>query len=170
LLEDLIADSDWRAVASGMTTVRLTMPIRVLIPSLWVSSLPRNAIGFSFERGRVASLLGGFLAAASVALGFMLYSVAGPLGFVLPIWFMGTTGALLIISALRPFAFVKPLCSGCRLLPVIEEHEAIHLSGEESDAEIWKLMRSRHSCESLGLDGDPGICWFCPIHKRLSEH
>lgn len=115
-------------------------------------------------------MLGGFLAVAGIALGATLYPVAGPLGFAIPVWLVGTTGGLMIASALRPFAFVKPLCSGCRLLPVIEEHEAIHLSGEASDEEIWRLMRTRHSCESLALNSDPNICWFCPIPKRLSEH
>lgn len=161
---------DWRRVASGMTTLRLSLPVRILVPALWASSLPRNAIGFSFERGRTALLLGCFLSAASLAVGALLYPVTGILGLALPVWLVGTAGALMIATALRPMAFVKPLCSGCRLLPVIEEHEAIHLAGEASDEEIWKLMRTRHSRESLGLNGDPAICWFCPIPKRLSEH
>ncbi len=115
-------------------------------------------------------LMGSFLIFASLAIGALLYPVAGLLGLAMPVWLLGSAGALMVATALRPMAFVKPLCSGCRLLPVIEEHEAIHLSGEASDEEIWKVMRTRHSCESLGLDGDPGICWFCPIPKRLASH
>jgi len=160
----------WRGAASGMRTLRLSWSVRLLVPALWVSSLPRNAIGFSFERGIAGGLLGGFLIGASAAVGGLLYPVVGILGLLASIWLIGTAGVLMLATALRPLAFVKPLCSGCRLLPVIEEHEAIHLSGEASDAEIWKLMRTRYSCESLGLSGDPGICWFCPIPKRLAEH
>ena len=162
--------ADWRSVASGMKTLRLTTPLRVLVPSLWVSSLPKNAIGFSFERGSLAALIGGTLLVASVGLGAVLYPVTGILGFVALVWVVGSAGALMVASAYRPLAFVKPLCSGCRLLPVIEEHEAIHLSGEVSDEEIWRVMRTRYSCESLSLNGDPAICSFCPIPKRLSEH
>jgi len=166
----LVDSGDWRRVASGMKTFSLSMPLRVLVPALWVSSLPRNAIGFSFERGSLAAAIGGFLIFASGILGFMLYPVLGMAGPLLSVWLVGTAGVLMLVTALRPLAFVKPLCSGCRLLPVIEEHEALHLAGEASDDEIWKVMRSRHSCDSLGLKGDPSICWFCPIPKRLSEH
>jgi len=161
---------DWRNVAAGMTTVKLSLPMRIIVPALLVSSIPRSAIGFSFERGRTVGLLGGFLIFTSVLLGYMQYPVAGPVGLALSLWLLGSAGALMIATSARPLAFVKPLCSGCRLLPVIEEHEAMHLSGEARDEEIWKLMRTRHSCESLRLNGDPSICWFCPIPKRLSEH
>ena len=152
-----------------MATLRLSKPVRVAVPALWVSSLPRNAIGFSFERGRAGLLLGCFLSLASLGIGAFLFPTAGVLGLILPIWLIGTMGGLMVATALRPLAFVKPLCSGCRLLPVIEEHEAIHLSGEASDDDIWKLMRTRHSSKSLGLQGDPGICWFCPIPNRLAD-
>jgi hypothetical protein len=167
----MIAEAgEWRGVASGMRTFKLSLPVRLLVPALWISSMPRNAIGFSFERGRTALLMGAFLSCASLVIGAVLYPVAGLPGLAIPVWLMGSSGALMVATALRPLAFVKPLCSGCRLLPVIEEHEAIHLSGEASDDEIWKLMRTRHSCESLGLNGDPSICWFCPIPKRLATH
>lgn len=166
----LAETGQWRQVAAGMRTLKLSMPMRFLFPSLLVSSMPRNAIGFSFERSRLGSAVGAFVLAGSLTLGALLFRAAGVLGFVLPVWLLGTTGVLMLATSLSPLAFVKPLCSGCRLLPVIEEHEAIHLAGVESDDEIWNVMRSRHSCESLGLNGDASICWFCPIPKRLSEH
>jgi len=157
-------------VAGEMRTRRLTPGLRLLIPSLLVTSLPRNAIGFSFDRGRTGALVGAGLVGASVVLGTLLYPVAGLLGAVLPVWLLGTSGAVMLLSVRTPIAFVKPLCYGCRLLPVIKEHEAIHLSGVESDEEVWRLMKSRHSTDSLSLGGDPSICWFCPIAKRLKEH
>ena len=146
------------------------MGVRLLIPSLLVTSFPKNAIGFSFESGRTGAVMGALALGASLVVGGMLYQVLGVLGAVLPLWAIGTTGAVMLLNSRRPMAFVKPLCSGCRLLPVIKEHEAIHLSGVESDAEVWGQMRSRYSCESLSLDGDPSICSFCPIPKRLEEH
>jgi len=166
----LFIDSDRHRVTSGMMTLSLSKPLRALVPSLWVSSLPRNAIGFSFERGKRAVAIGCFLMGANALLAAILYPAAGLVGVVISVWLVGSTGALMVATGLRPLAFVKPLCSGCRLLPIIQEHEAIHLAGEASDDEVWKLMRTRHSCESLRLHGDPSICWFCPIPKRLSEH
>ncbi len=153
-----------------MRTLNLSIPVRLLIPSLLVTAYPENAIGFSFEGGRWGAALGAGLLGASLGLGALLYPIAGPVGMGLPLWLLGTAGAAIILSSLRPYAFVKPLCSRCRLLPVIQEHEAIHLSGVESDDEVWRSMRSRHSCASLSLDGDPSICWFCPIPRRLKEH
>ena len=162
--------SRWQNLESSMRTYRLSLPVRILVPALWVSSLPRNAIGFSFERGGSAAAIGTLLVLFSAILGGLLFPITSFVGFLVSFWVLGTAGALMLATATRPLAFVKPLCSGCRLLPVIREHEAIHLSGEASDAEIWKVMRTRHSCDSLQLKGDPNICWFCPIPKRLSEH
>jgi len=72
-------------------------------------------------------------------------------------------------STASSLAFVKPICAACRLRPVIEEHEAIHLGGVVEDGVVWREMKKRYSCESLSLDGDPNICSFCPIPKRLKE-
>jgi hypothetical protein len=160
----------WEETVGKMVTRKLTWRIRLFIPSLLFASMRKSAIGFSFEGGRAGKLVGGSILAASLAIGVLLYSVAGILGAVLPLWFLGTTGAVILLNGMKPIAFVRPLCSSCRLVPVIREHEAIHLSGVESDATIWDSMRSRYDCESLRLDGDPSICSFCPIPKRLKEH
>lgn len=160
----------WKEVAGELTTTKLTLGLRLLIPSLLVTALPRNAIGFSFERGRKGAVVGTGLLGASAALGALLYPAAGVAGAVLPLWLTGTSGVAILLNSRRPIAFVKPLCSGCRLLPVIKEHEAAHLSGLESDDDVWRVMKSRYSVASLSLEGDPSICWFCPIPKRLKEH
>ncbi|MDV3244137.1 MAG: hypothetical protein LYZ66_03030 [Nitrososphaerales archaeon] len=160
----------WRKTAADIRMFKLSPPVRLLVPALLASALPRNAIGFSFERGKMGVAVGAILLGSSLAIGGLLYQTAGVLGFVVPMWLFGTAGALMLATGIVPLAFVKPLCSGCRLLPVIQEHEAIHLAGTESDEEIWKSMRSRHSSGSLALEGDPSICWFCPIPKRLKEH
>jgi hypothetical protein len=121
----------------------------------------------SFEGGRAGVAIGAVIVAGSVVIGWVLYPALGPVGAVVVLWLIGTAGAAMVASGLRPIAFVKPICVKCRLLPVIREHEAIHLSGVESDDEVWASMRRRHSVESLGLEGDPAICPFCPIPKRL---
>jgi hypothetical protein len=103
--------------------------------------------------------------------GYLLSTVIGAFAYPISIWLLGATGALMIYNSLGPsIAFVKALCSSCRLLPVIQEHEALHLAGLERDEDVWKQMRKRHSCETLSLDEDPRICSFCPIPKRLKEH
>ena len=133
----------WPEVAAGMRTLKLSAAVRLLAPSLLVSSLPRNAVGFSFERGRVGLLTGAFVLTSSLVLGGLLYEVAGWAGLLLPIWLMGSTGALMVATSLRPLAFVKPLCSGCRLLPIIEEHEAMHLRGVHSEEKVWEEARKK---------------------------
>ncbi len=154
----------------GVKTVRLSRPLRLVMPPLLLSSLPKNAIGFSFESGATGMIVGGALVVASAALSVILYPQAGLVGLAISAWLLGTTGVLLLYNGSNRVAFVKSLCSRCRLLPVIQEHEAIHLGGVESDDEVWRLIRRRHSCESLALEGDSAICSFCPIPKRLSEH
>jgi len=160
----------WQETLSAMKVLKLSLPLRLLVPALFVSALPRSAIGFSFERGKGGLTLGLLLVGASMAVGGLLVPVLGLTGAILPFWLLGSAGSALLLGALRPLTFVKPLCTACRLLPVVKEHEAIHLSGMESDDEVWRSMKRRYTSESLSLEGDPRICWFCPIQKRLKEY
>src|SRR5271157_689402 len=157
----------WQGVEGHMKVVRLGLPLRLLVPALLVTALPLGTRAVSYEGGRFGMAAGALIAAGSLAVGWGLYPAAGPAGVFLFFWLLGGAGILLILNGVRPIAFVKPICSRCRLLPIIREHEAIHLSGVESDDRVWEEMRARHSCESLGLDGDPSICSFCPIPRRL---
>ena len=158
----------WEKVASRLMVVRLTPIVQLLVPSLLVSTLSRNTRAISFYPGRWGFVLGAVLVSGSTAIGVI---IGGPYrieGATLSFWLLGTVGTLLMVSTVRPLAFVKPICVRCRLLPVIKEHESIHLVGVTREAEVWDSMKTRHSNESLRLDGDPTICWFCPIPKRLS--
>jgi hypothetical protein len=158
-------------VTRGMKVVPLTALVKLAVPALLISSLPRNAIGFSFERGRFGALTGVLLLAASILIAFILSREVGiVIALTLAMWLMGGSSILMIYnSTASSLAFVKPICAGCRLRPVIEEHEALHLGGVVEDGAVWREMKKRHSCESLSLDGDPNICSFCPIPKRLKE-
>ena len=158
-------------VTRGMKVVPLTGLVKLAVPALFISSLPRSAIGFSFERGRFGAFCGVLLFAASILIAFILSREVGIiLALTLTMWLMGGSSVLMIYNATaRSLAFVKPICAGCRLRPVIEEHEAIHLGGVAEDGVVWREMKKRHSWESLSLDGDPDICSFCPIPKRLKE-
>ena len=108
------------------------------------------------------------LAAADVA--WLLWGPVGIAGALAAFWLIGSSGIAMMTSSLMPLAFVKPICVRCRLLSVIKEHEAIHLSGVARERSVWASMRERYSVESLKLEGDQAICWFCPIPKRLKEH
>ena len=157
--------------AGGMRVVTLTALVKIAVPPLYITSLPKNAIGFSFERGKFGVVIGCSLFAAGILLAFLLSRAMGILALPLAMWLLGSTSLVMIYNSVaRSIAFVKPLCAGCRLRPIIEEHEAIHLGGVEKDNEVWFEMKKRHSCESLSLEGDSSICSFCPIPKRLKEH
>jgi hypothetical protein len=158
---------DWSRIASRLSIVRLSIPLRVLVPSLLISTIRTKTRGASFERGVFGFLVGVILVLGSAVVGTLLSPLAGITGFLVIFWLAGSTGVVMILSVMKPIAFVKPICTRCRLLPVIKEHEAIHISGVESDDMVWRSMKTRHSCESLGLDGDPRICSFCPIPERL---
>ncbi|HXW37342.1 MAG TPA: hypothetical protein VEJ36_05525 [Nitrososphaerales archaeon] len=155
---------------STLRTVRLSPLVRIAIPPIFVASLPKNAIGFSFEGGKPGAVTGAAILASACLLGALLYGVAGLAGLVLPAWLLGTTGVAMLYTSARGLAFVKPYCSRCRLLPLIKEHEAAHLSGATGDEEIWEGARAEHAAVRQSLIGDPAICSFCPIPKRLEEH
>ncbi|HYB07127.1 MAG TPA: hypothetical protein VEB87_03105 [Nitrososphaerales archaeon] len=160
----------WERIDSEMRVVRLRAPLQLMVPALIFPSLSKATRGLTLFPGRMGLALGALLVVSSAVMGLLLYGPTGPWGGVLSFWLIGTAGVAMLASGLRPIAFVKPICVRCRLLPVIREHEAIHLSGVASERQVWESMKARHSVESLGLKGDPSICTFCPIPKRLSEH
>lgn len=158
------------AAIDGVLVLPLSKAIRVLLPPLFISSLPRRAIGFSFPRGAEGKLLGAALLAGTAALAFLLDSAFGVYAAVGIVWLMGGTGAVILYnSTRRGVAFVKEMCSTCRLRPIIEEHEMMHLNGEASEDVVWREAKRKYSYEGLGLGADPKIHSFCPIAKRLKE-
>jgi hypothetical protein len=163
-----LAMSDWERINIRMKVVRLTLPLQLIVPALIFPSLSKATRGITLYPGRMGLALGSLLVAASVIIGVLLLGPTGLWGVLLSFWFVGTAGVATVAGALRPMAFVKPICTRCRLLPIIKEHEAIHLSGVASESQVWASMRTRHSMKSLSLEGDPAICSFCPIPKRIS--
>ena len=161
--------ADWERIEKGMRVVRLGLPLGIIVPAIGLPSLSKATRGLTLHPGRAGAALGALLMVASGLLGYLLFDLIGAVGPVLSFWLVGTAGIAMFAAALRPTAFVKPICVACRLLPVIREHEAIHLTGVASEDKVWESMRQRHSAKSLSLEGDPAICSFCPIPKRLAE-
>jgi hypothetical protein len=165
-----VSEGSWEAVARRLKIIFLDWPVQLAVPSLILPAIPRSTRGFSFHPGRFGVATGVVLLGASSAMAWLLWMPLGAFGAFLPLWLFGTAGTLMVANGVRPLAFVKPICTKCRLLPVIAEHEAVHLTGVGSEKAVWASMQHRHSRETLKLDGDPAICWFCPIPKRLAEH
>lgn len=163
------ATRDWESLAKGMRVVRLTLPLRLLVPGLAFPTLSKATRGLTLYPGRPGQALGALLVGSSAVIGYLLIPSLGIAGPLISAWLLGTVGVTMFAAALRPTAFVKPICVSCRLLPVITEHEALHLSGVSDEDAVWASMKTRHSVASLSLEGDPAICPFCPIPKRLSE-
>lgn len=154
----------------GIVVLPLSNLLKVLLPPLLISSLPKRAIGFSFPRGKEGKTIGVSLLFATAAVSFLLDSTLGILPALAMVWLMGGTGVVILFNSIgQGVAFVKQMCSTCRLRPIIEEHEKMHLDGEASEEEVWKRARSKYSYEGLGLGTDPAIHSFCPIAKRLKE-
>ena len=159
----------WESVARRTKVITLSPLLQVLMPPLLAPTFPKSTRGVSFHGGRLGLILGFILVVASLDIGWLLSGPTGILGYIVVFWLIGTTGVAMMASSLKPLAFVKPICTRCRLLPIIVEHEVIHLTGVAREETVWASMRQRHSVESLKLEGDPAICSFCPIPKRLSE-
>jgi hypothetical protein len=156
------------APPSEVRFVTLSRAVRLAFPPLYLSSIPKRAIGFSYPSGREGRVLGIALLSMTFLMGFLLSNVVGFPGFLLMAWLTGGTGALMIYNSTRGrLAFVKSYCSTCRLRPIIEEHERMHLDGEPSEEVVWADARKKYSYEALSLADDPKICVFCPIAKKL---
>jgi hypothetical protein len=168
-LRMLAKEEVWKAVSERTKVVRLTWAIRAVVPVIFLSTLPMSTRAVSYEGGKFGFTVGALLTAGSIGVGWILYTADGIVGLALTFWAIGSSGLAMMASAARPIAFVKPICTRCRLLPVIKEHEAIHMAGVEADGEVWASMRKRHSCGSLGLKTGTQVCSFCPIPKRLEE-
>ena len=156
-------------MAKRTRVVTLSPLVQVLIPSLLAPTFSKSTRGVTFQGGKTGFLLGLVLVVASLDIGWLLAEPTGVLGYLVVLWLVGTTGAVMMVNSVKPVAFVKPICTRCRLLPIIVEHEAIHLVGVAREDAVCESMRQRHSVESLKLEGDPAICSFCPIPKRLKE-
>ncbi len=163
------AGTGWEAVAARMRVVRLNPLVYLASPLLVISAYPKRTRGFALYPGRLGGFLGALVAVAGGGIALILSGAIGIAGAVVVFWLLGTYGIAMAAGSLLPAAFVKPICTRCRLLPIIKEHESIHLCGVPAESEVWASMKTRHSVESLGLEGDPAICSFCPIPKRLSE-
>ena len=111
------------------------------------------------------------LLAITVSTGFLLSRIVGFPGFILMVWLTGGTAALMLYNSTGGrIAFLKSYCSTCRLRPIIEEHELMHLNGEPSEEVVWGEARKKYTYEGLSLANDPKICSFCPIAKKLRTH
>ena len=155
----------------GVRIVVLSNVVKLLFPPLFFSSIPKRAIGFSYPSGREGRLIGAALVAATGIVSFLMMKTVGVPGLVLAAWLTGGTAGLIIYNSTRQrVAFVKQYCQSCRLRPLIEEHEAMHLGGEAREEAVWAAARRKYSYQSLALADDPRICSFCPIAKKLREH
>jgi hypothetical protein len=151
--------------------VTLSRVVRLAFPPLLLSSLPKRAIGFSYPSGREGRVLGIVLLSMTLLIGFLLSGALGLPGFLVMAWLTGGTAALMLYnSTIGRIAFVKSYCSTCRLRPLIEEHETMHLNGEPSEDLVWAETKKKYSYDGLALANDPKICSFCPIAKRLRTH
>jgi hypothetical protein len=158
------------ASIGGVVVLPLSKLIRLLLPPLLISSLPKRAIGFSFPRGAEGKLLGVALVGGTGVIAFLLNGAFGVYAALAMAWLMGGTGVVVLYNSMGPgVAFVKEMCSSCRLRPIIEEHEAMHLNGERSEEAVWDAARKKYSYDALGLGTDPKIHSFCPIAKRLKD-
>ncbi len=156
---------------NGIRVITLSNLVKVALPPLFIASLPKRAIGFSYPRGREGQALGISLLILTVTLSLGLSRSLGLLAIPLAFWVIGGTSAVVMYNcATRGMAFVKELCSTCRLRPLIEEHEAMHLEGEGCEGPVWTATKQRYSYDGLGLGNDPRICSFCPIAKHLKEN
>jgi hypothetical protein len=154
----------------GVVVIPLSKLLRLLLPPLFISSLPKRAIGFSFPRGAEGKLLGVSLLFGTATISFLLDSAFGIYAALAMVWLMGGTGAVILYNSMgHGVAFVKQMCSTCRLRPIIEEHEKMHLNGEPSEDAVWEAARKKYTYEGLSLGTDPKIHSFCPIAKRLKE-
>ncbi len=158
------------ASIGGVVVLPLSNLLKVLLPPLLISSMPKRAIGFSFPRGTEGKLIGVSLLLATFAVSFLLDRTLGIYPALAMVWLMGGTGVVILFNSMgQGVAFVKEMCSTCRLRPIIEEHEKMHLDGEASEEAVWAEARKKYSYEGLGLGTDPSIHSFCPIAKRLKE-
>lgn len=150
--------------------IALSSHVRFLLPPLFISSIKKNAIGFSFERGLFGWTVGSALIATSIIIGYLPSSEFGILSYALSFWLIGGTGLFMMYNCMvQRIAFVKPLCLRCRLLPLIIEHEEAHLDGISQDDEIWSIMRGKYLYLLPELEKDRDICYFCPIPRRIRE-
>ncbi|MDA4117944.1 MAG: hypothetical protein OK455_06325 [Thaumarchaeota archaeon] len=156
---------------SSVKVLTVSNLLKLVLPPLFVASLPKRAIGFSFPRGREGAILGLAVLGATITTSFLATMAFGVLAGAAAVWLFGGTAVVMLYNSVSGgLTFVKHRCSTCRLRPIIEEHELMHLNGEPSEEAVWRAAKKKYSYDGLGLGTDPKICSFCPIAKRLKAN
>lgn len=158
-------------VGGKAKVVRLSWPLRLLVPSLLLRSASKRALGFAYLRDDVTFALAGVVSALWIGVSAVGWGFLGWPSVGLFSWIFGTTAVLLLVNALGPgVVFIKSLCSTCEFRDLITAHETLHLEGVVSEAKVWSVLRSRFGTDASALKLAATICPHCPIPERLSGH
>ncbi|MEE9586333.1 MAG: hypothetical protein V3W09_05460 [Nitrososphaerales archaeon] len=159
------------AHSGGARVLRLSLPVLLLVPVLFIRAIPRRAIGFTFVKDKVTVPILGLAFTSFILVSLLFSMMVGFYGYLLSFWLIGTAWLVMLVNAATDgLIFIKSGCIYCKLRKIIVHHEKLHLEGIASEREVWCILKETYKISpTIKADGSR-ICSYCPIPKRLNEN
>jgi len=148
------------------TRIVLGPLIYAILPFIILVSFRKKVLAFTMLRGKTELFVGIALVPASLIVGRALYLLIGGYAYPLLLWVLGGVGIMMIVHSLSSgLIFVKPMCNSCTFLPLILEHEKLHISGIRDETQVWSKIRKMYDWHKIRKPKQ--ICSHCPIPGHM---
>ncbi len=148
------------------TKIVLGPLIYAILPFIILASFRKKVLAFTMLKGKTELFVGIALVPSSLIIGRALYLLIGGYAYPLLLWVIGGIGVMMIVHSLSSgLIFVKPMCNSCTFLPLILEHENLHISGIGGEAQVWSKIQKKYDWQKLKKPQQ--ICPHCPIPGHM---
>ena len=148
------------------TKIVLGTLIYVILPFIILASFRKKVLAFTMLKGRTELFVGIALIPTSIIIGRAFYLLIGGYAYPLLFWVLGGMGVMMIVHSLSPgLIFVKPMCNSCTFLPLILEHENLHISGIRGETQVWSKIKKIYDWQKIRKPQQ--ICAHCAIPGRM---
>lgn len=148
------------------TRVILSPLIYAILPFIILVSFRKKVLAFTMMKGKSELYVGMALIPASIVIGRAFYFLVGGYSYPLVFWVLGGVGIMMVVHSLSPgLIFVKPMCNACTFLPLIMEHENLHISGIHGEVQVWSRIKEKYDWKKIRKPQK--ICPHCPIPGHM---
>lgn len=137
-----------------------------MLPVIILACYRKRMLAFTMLKSRSELFVGLALVPTSLIVAWAFYFVIGGYSYPLLMWTLGGVGVMMVVHSLSSgLIFVKPKCNSCSFLPLIIEHENLHIAGIHSEAKVWASIKERFNWETVIKPQK--VCAHCPIPGHM---
>ncbi len=148
------------------TKIVLGPLVYAILPFIILASFRKKVLAFTMLKRKSELYVGLALIPTSVIVGQAFYFLIGWYSYPLLLWVLGGIGVIMVVHSLSSgLIFVKPMCNSCSFLPLILEHENLHISGIRGEAQVWSKIKKMYDWQTIRKPQK--ICLHCPIPGHM---